>query len=357
MKGLKKLALTTAVLAASTGAFAMEAMQDADLSSTTGQAGLTILTSGVNVTASAIRYYDADGTTGAVAALGIPGAPSFPAVPGPCAGLDPATCTNNFANTTGGSVNINGFSLTANQILTTIDVGSNGSTATATTGLLIGSQVSNLNVNLGAISFDNGTELNGINLGAGPIGRAGNNGATYTAGVLTSGNDIGGIAITGLTIPNSAMLITAGAPQLTGGGASSGLTITSLIPISDLALTVNYYSTTTETFTPGTGDSVGGNFTHVGAHAANSGLISLPIDLLGVLQGPTEIAAGAAGGGYGTTNTQGLEILMTGTVISALDIGGHDLGHAGITIAGTNAGSVGILGLTIGSSQLNITGH
>jgi len=357
MKGLNKLALASAVLAISTGSFAMEAMQDDAMSNTTGQAGLSILSSNVSVTASAVRYYDSDGISPATAFYtGIDATHTVPA--GPCAGSTALTCVGTFS--VGGSLNLAGFSLTATSILTTIDVGSNSTTGTtAVSGLLVGTTLTGVNINLGAISIDNGSELNGFS-GSG-LSRVATNSPTYTGGYLTSGTDIGGVAITGLTLPQSANLITGGATLL---GTKSGLTITSLIPISDLALTVNYYDTSKEAYS-------GGTFTaNAGAgNVANDGLISLPVDLLGVLQGPTEIAAGNAASGYsptgavvGTSSGTGLAIAMTGTYISALDIGGAELGHGGIQLAGSNAGSVGILGLTIGGagglpSFINITGH
>jgi hypothetical protein len=60
MNGFKKLVLASAVLAASSSAFAMEAMDDESMSSTTGQDGLTItLDSTINDLA--ITYVDRDG--------------------------------------------------------------------------------------------------------------------------------------------------------------------------------------------------------------------------------------------------------------------------------------------------------
>lgn len=324
MKGYTKLALASAVLAASTAALAMEPMQDEAMSEATGQAGLTILMSGVSVSANAVRYYDSDGTTGAAAAYGmgttvpVVGIPA--GLPGPCAGMTTLACANSF--TTGGAVSLNGFSLTASSMNTTIDVGSTSSTgSTAVTGLLIGSSINNLNINLGAISVDNGDELGGSISAS----RAGTNTPVYTAGALTSGSDLGGLAITGVTIPNSLSLITAGAPQL---GTNSGLTITSLLPITSMSMTVSYYDTSRQVYTAGTG------FTGQGTHAGTSdGLISLPINLYGIVGGPIEIAAGNAGGGYATTTSEGLEVLMTGLQVQAVDIGGEATGGSGIQLA------------------------
>lgn len=63
MKGLKKLILASAITAASTSAFAMQALDDDTMSNTTGQDGLTI-TLGTDVTIGALRIHDKDGLKG-----------------------------------------------------------------------------------------------------------------------------------------------------------------------------------------------------------------------------------------------------------------------------------------------------
>jgi len=365
MKGLKKLALASAVLAISTGAFAMEALQDDDMSNATGQAGLTIETSGTSITASAIRYYDSTGfnsaaTNYAAELAGNPylftstGDSTGTPLPGPCSGITATACVGNF--TAGGALNLSNFSLTEGASTTTIDIGSTGTTSGDTTGLLIGASANNLTVSLGAISIDNGTELDGSAY-AGSAGRAATNAPSYNAGgFLTSGKDLGGLAISSINLPPSLMIITAGAAQLangTTGAQGSGLTITQLLPIADLSLTVSYYNTATESYTAGSGFTAN---TAAGA-STNDGIISLPINLIGVLTGPVEIAVGKAGGGYATTSTEGLDILTTGTSIGAVDIGSQDLGGTGVQIAGTTVGSIGILNLKVGSQFMAISGH
>jgi hypothetical protein len=349
MKGLKKLALATAVLAVSTGAFAMEAMQDDALANTTGQDGLSILQSNLAVSIAAVRYTDSDGTTGASAALGIPAAPTFPVADGPCAaGSNPQACADSFSSA--GTLHIQGLSITASSILTTIDVGSTSTTSGGVTGLLIGSKINNLSVNLGAISFDNGNEL-----AADPT-----TGNSLAANASATTN-IGGIALTHINLPAStSMLITAGAAAL---GQTSGLTITSLTPIADLSLVVSYYNTSLTSYTPGVVGSATNpaDFTTraavPGPTNAFDGLISLPIDMKGILTGSIEVAAGLQSSGYNITPTQGLIIGLGQTFISSVDIGNQAGGAGGINITGTTVGSVGIIGLSIGSSQLNISGH
>lgn len=63
MKGLKKLVLASAIIAASSSAFAMQAMDDESMSATTGQDGITI-SMDTNLSGLGITYIDRDGITG-----------------------------------------------------------------------------------------------------------------------------------------------------------------------------------------------------------------------------------------------------------------------------------------------------
>lgn len=63
MKSFKKLILATAIIAASSSSFAMQAMDDESLSSTTGQDGIT-LSMNVNMSGLDIKWVDRDGITG-----------------------------------------------------------------------------------------------------------------------------------------------------------------------------------------------------------------------------------------------------------------------------------------------------
>jgi len=379
MKGLKKLALASAVLAASFGAHAMEALPDDALSATTGQAGLTITTDNTNVQAAAIRYYDSDGigtstsTTGLIGHVG--GTTAFlsgtayiePA--GPFAGTDPVTIISSFATDLGGkagSVNIDDFGLSIGKTVTTVDVGTNSA---GVSGLVVGMSAAALNVNL-IVSFDNGDELNGVLHGFGIGGVASSNGGAVVAATATNGayrsTNIGGIAITGLTLPASTMIITAGAadfgtnlhggiPYTLGGTATtSGITITPLQSFN-LGLTLNYYDTNLVTYNNLTGS--------VSSSHLSDGLISLPIAAYGVLAGATEIAAGlTANSGYGGSTTQGLEILTAGMGMAALDIGNESgstgvAPNTGIMLAGSDAGSIAVIGLKVLPQVITIAGH
>lgn len=63
MKGLKKLVLASAIIAASSSAFAMQAMDEESMSATTGQDGLTITLDSA-LTGLGITYVDRDGIVG-----------------------------------------------------------------------------------------------------------------------------------------------------------------------------------------------------------------------------------------------------------------------------------------------------
>lgn len=134
MKGFQKLVLATAILAASSGAFAMEAMDEESMSATTGQDGLTI-TLATTLTDMAIKYIDRDGITVAQNAA--------------------STYTNAGALIIGEGVN--GINLSANLVVD-IDVGGSATTGVdngmlqikvgmaPTTNVVIGLQSVNISV-------------------------------------------------------------------------------------------------------------------------------------------------------------------------------------------------------------------
>lgn len=64
MKGFKKLLLTSAILAASSSALAMQAMDDESMSATTGQDGLTVMINTSDIQDMDITWVDRDGFTG-----------------------------------------------------------------------------------------------------------------------------------------------------------------------------------------------------------------------------------------------------------------------------------------------------
>lgn len=64
MKGLKKLVLASAIVAASSSSFAMQAMDDEAMSAATGQDGLTITINSVALNNLDVKYVDRDGIVG-----------------------------------------------------------------------------------------------------------------------------------------------------------------------------------------------------------------------------------------------------------------------------------------------------
>lgn len=108
MIGFKKLALTTAILAASGSALALEAMDDASLSGTTGQDGLTITIDQSDITGLDIVWADRDGHGSA----------------------------SSYSN--GGSVLIEDVGVNINGLTVTVDAGSSGVGTAAAGQLLIG---------------------------------------------------------------------------------------------------------------------------------------------------------------------------------------------------------------------------
>jgi len=63
MKGLKKLVLASAIIAASSSSFAMQALDDEAMSAATGQDGLTITINSVALDNLDVKYVDRDGIT------------------------------------------------------------------------------------------------------------------------------------------------------------------------------------------------------------------------------------------------------------------------------------------------------
>ncbi|MDF2445575.1 MAG: pilus subunit (FilA) [Moraxellaceae bacterium] len=103
MNGFKKLILTSAILAASSSAMAMQAMDDESLSATTGQDGLTV-TLNTNVTTS-IKWIDRTGTG-----------------------------ASGYGNA--GGVLINNVGIASNGLIIDIDAGGNAGTGAGTRGML-----------------------------------------------------------------------------------------------------------------------------------------------------------------------------------------------------------------------------
>lgn len=159
MKGLKKLVLASAIIAASSSAFAMQAMDDESMSAATGQDGITIKL-GTDISIGQLRIQDKDG-------LNASNVVAVPAYAGYLVGTPSAT--------TGGSIVITGDGLGGNALriyntnpadLTTlvIDTGASG-----TAGLL------HIAANLAATTV----ELDGTRIGVAAGNGSNLTGATY----------------------------------------------------------------------------------------------------------------------------------------------------------------------------------
>lgn len=143
MEVSKKALLASAVLALSTGAHAMQAMDDQSLSDTTGQQGLTI-TSHLNISGAKIVYTDCDGLTNA-----------------------PASDATLYSKS--GDLVVTGFGVVGTNV-TTLDVGGTNTAATAVLNIGIsGSSALTVNFSsVGVIStyYDSGNNPLGTTTGA-----------------------------------------------------------------------------------------------------------------------------------------------------------------------------------------------
>lgn len=134
MKGFKKLILTSAILAASTSAFAMQALDEDTLSSTTGQDGLTINIANSTISNLDITWVDRDGFgTNFTGAGGVDISPIGLSMSNLVLTIDAGNSTTN-----GAQLNI-GFSTNNNVVVslnnTTISVGNAAGVNTTTTAM------------------------------------------------------------------------------------------------------------------------------------------------------------------------------------------------------------------------------
>lgn len=159
----KKLALASAIACAPMAALAVESLDDADLSATTGQDGLT-LTLDLNLSTDTI-IHDTDGITG-------------------------ITGVTSYANA--GAIVISGMSIVANDVTVTIDAGDEEGTVNGTSHA---APMLNVNVNLST----------GVTLVTGDIGVANSNRDNAGAWGIDSAGSVG--------IMNS-MTVSLGATQL-----------------------------------------------------------------------------------------------------------------------------------------------
>lgn len=161
MKGLKKLILASAITAASTSAFAMQALDDDTMSNTTGQDGLTI-TLGTDVTIGALRIHDKDGLKDS----GVPAA--FDSY------FLTDAATNDTDGTVSGSIVINGpigIKDATTTAGTTLKIDAGATTAGGAPVLHIGVTTSDQIISLGGVTIGvaSGNGLNLVDAGNAPL--------------------------------------------------------------------------------------------------------------------------------------------------------------------------------------------
>lgn len=314
---MKKLILVAAIAAATSSAFAMEAMDESTLSETTGQAGITVYIAGDTavgkdeLSIGSLRYTDTDGLNGVSTATYTTAGQTT------VAGYQSATPYNNK-----GTLQITGLKVNYDSMQLDIDVGSTGTLASARTGILLRQNVSNLSLDVGTISLDNGDHLAvGLN--------------------SPSNGSLGGIKLTNMSLGNGIDML------ITPKSSASGLVITPLTNSTDMRVNFGYYDT----------DITGSDTLNV------AGAVTVPVKAFGVkLTGDTTIdVVNATEGG---TAGAGLKIAMGGMSATQVEIGNTNwLGAAGVSptggvnISGTDIGRIGINTLVVGASTITIRGH
>lgn len=290
---MKKLILVAAIAAATSSAFAMEAMDESTLSETTGQAGLTISQSGLNLTIGSVRYLDTDGLTAAQqTALGSPTA---------TAGY---TTANNK-----GVLAFNTISLGATTMDLDIDVASTGNVAGSRTGLILNQAISGLTFDVGSIKLDNGDHT------------------SAAAPNAASNGSLGGFKLANLDLgTGSAFLITPKA-------GASGIVIESL-KSQNISVNLGYYDTDV----------------NAAGTAGADGYVKLPTKINNLNSG--SITVDVTGGATG-----GLQLAMGATTIGSVELGNNGAGNDQVMIGTTNIGRVGINTLSLGASTLTVRGH
>lgn len=317
MKGFKKLLLTSAILAASSSAIAMQAMDEEALSSTTGQDGITINLD-VDMQDLNIRYIDRDGIAGGdyanaggieISPLGITASNQTITIDaGGTAGDTTGLGQLRIGMVAGGATVIN----LNNTVISAADAGPTGSSLGATTPIL---------------SFDATASLT-IAAGASMTMLLGNRTATYSAAVagsadadpLTDGADGDGI----LTNDADQGFVAAAPESFTGDHMIS---IVSSIPsLSLTGLRIH--------------DAVGGGQIGIGTIAVTGVDTNIGVD----------VVAG------------GLRVDTTGTTIDSIGLENIKVGAAPVLTNRTNSiGDIYITSAVPGGIAMNnvitITGH
>lgn len=328
MKGLKKLILASAITAASTSAFAMQALDDEALAATTGQDGLTI-TLGVDLNIGKLRIHDKDGLNG-VAGL-------------PNTGGSANGFTNYFSPTLGGTSTAGSTATLVESASIVINGGAAAASAGAGNGVNALQGIAIQSTSNTVLKIDTGAKTSGAdpvlhieaNMGAVNIGLGG------TAISVQSGS-----ANTAATPTNSAQILSFDAGTVLSLGAS-----TMNIDLGNQPTGALVWGTSTLT------ENGNGNV--------------LELASLNILQGTNgiglkDVEISAAGVATAVSTDIRLSVVAGGLQLSTASVGGVGLdiavgditlGSGYATVNNNSIGSVYIDNLRMGNNTITIAGH
>jgi hypothetical protein len=220
MNGFKKLVLASAVLAATSGAYAMEAMDDESMSSTTGQDGLTISLNS-NITDLVITYVDRSGYDVAPSSFSSAGAVVIDDVDVGISNLVITLDAGGSAGTTAGSGMLNiGVTMASlniglgGTVIGVADAQATGSTVGAVKGIISFSATAALSIGSTAMNIQLGNETQGAMVTMGTtISEITLTGMSINdvAGANQSGSiSIGTLRLSNVTVANSIDVVSGG---------------------------------------------------------------------------------------------------------------------------------------------------
>lgn len=234
----KKLALASLISVAASGAYALEVMDEASLSETTGQAGVTIETS-VNISGGALTYTDNDGFSG-FAESGSLVITGLTATGDVTIDVDAGAS----AATTDAALRLRIQSPVLNTSFTGINV-KKTSDAGAGTTILSGASISLNNLDL-SVELGNGP-LNHLAVLSGNLGTITINNLAITDSHAAGGGDIGmtslslsGLNVNGTTVDvhaTNGLVLTMGAGMNAVSATMSGITLGTATAIGDVSIT------------------------------------------------------------------------------------------------------------------------
>lgn len=312
MKLFTKLALVSAV-AISSNAMAMQAMDDAALSATTGQDGISIGIGIAKIDIAKVHVFDGDGLSAtATLADGDPTATPTPiagtAITGGTAGAGAITINNV-------SLSANSASLLASHNFADITIDTDAGASGTSPFLNIGAAVSGLNISLGKIEVNNATGsagayvagtssaeiLSGLSLKTGKmaaniqLGNTPQGAMIKLAGKMAGGLEINQLALKDAS-PGNGGYVAIGGIKLNDTG-SADLSMDADIAVKPTGLAITAMKGSTDIYVKsvvlggGTGTTTG--FGGTGAGSASIGDIAVKGLVVQHATGPTTLGAGA----------------------------------------------------------------